>query len=59
MMQYGPKYGFKPSDIDMELRIYWNDGVIKEKPKPSDIEDVVNKLTAASLYLEKINEEYE
>jgi hypothetical protein len=59
MMQYGPKYGFKPSDIDMELRLYWNDGVIKEKPKPSDIEEVVNKLTAASLYLEKINKEYE
>lgn len=59
MMQYGPKYGFKPTDIDMELRIYWNDGVIKEKPKGPDIQEVMNKLTAASLYLEKVNEEYE
>ena len=57
-LQYGLKYGFKPSDIDTELRIYWNDGVIKEKPKPSDIEQVANKLTAHSAYLEKVSEEY-
>lgn len=57
-MQYGTKYGFKPADIDMELRLYWNDGIIKEKPNPTDIENVINKLTAASGYLEKVSEEY-
>lgn len=58
-LQYGQKYGFRPSDIDTELRIYWNDGVIKEKPKASDIQMVMDKLVPASAYLEKINEEYE
>jgi hypothetical protein len=38
------EYGIEPSDIDMELRIYQNDEIFKDIPKPEDINDIMEKI---------------
>lgn len=58
-MQYGTKFGFKPTDIDTELRLYWCDTVIKAKPKPADIQVVMNKISVVNSYIEQIAKDYE
>lgn len=38
------EYGIEPSDIDMELRIYQNDEIFKDIPKPEDINEIMEKI---------------
>ena len=38
------EYGFEPSEIDIELRIYQNDDVLIESPEASDIDYIIDKI---------------
>lgn len=47
------EYKIKPSDIQMELRIYQNDDVMIHVPAPEDIVDIMNKIVHCNKLLEK------
>ena len=51
------EYKVKPSDIDMELRIYQNDEIIVHKPTADDILPIMDKIVHLNKILEKA--EYE
>lgn len=51
------EYKVDPSEIDMELRIYQNDGVLVHNPTAEDILDVMNKIMHLNKLLEKIDYE--
>ena len=51
------EYKVKPSEIEMELRIYQNDGVIYHNPTAEDIVPIMNKIVHFNKLLEKV--EYE
>jgi hypothetical protein len=38
------EYGYRPFDIDIELRIYQNDAVRVEHPDPGDIAHVIDRI---------------
>lgn len=38
------EYGYKPIEIDMELRIYQNDEILYHIPEPEDIVKIMNKI---------------
>ena len=38
------EYDQKPSEIEMELRIYQNDTVVYHSPEPDDISHIINKI---------------
>lgn len=57
-LQYGTRYGFTPKDIDMELRLYWNDQIVRAKPLAEEIQVTMNKLIQHDSYLSK-KEQYE
>lgn len=50
------EYGIKPSDIDMELRIYQSDEVLVEKPDSNDILDITKKIVEADKVVEQVKE---
>lgn len=54
---YCLEYGEKPSKLDMELRIYQNNGVLVHKPDPSDIQVIMNKGIAFDKEIEKMKRE--
>ena len=47
----------KPHDIDMELRVYKQDEVVRHIPTPEAIADIMNKIVELNKLLEKV--EYE
>ena len=49
------EYGKKPSDIEMELRIYQNDDIEVAKPRAEDIVPIMNKI----VYLDKLLRKHE
>lgn len=51
------EYNFKPSSIEMELRIYQNDEVLVHVPEPEDIQAIMNKIKYLDKILSKIDEE--
>lgn len=51
------EYKFKPSDINMELRIYQNDNVAIHVPDPVKIEDVMNKIVLFDKRIDHLKEE--
>ena len=51
------EYKVNPSEIDMELRIYQNDGVLVHNPTSEDILDIMNKIVHLNNLLEKIDYE--
>ena len=51
------EYKVKPGDIDMELRIYQNDGVLYHNPTAEDILPIMDKIVHLNKLLEKA--EYE
>ena len=51
------EYGEKPENNRTELRIYQNDEVLVEEPDPQVIRDVMNKIIAADLTLDRIKTE--
>lgn len=51
------EYKVNPSEIDIELRIYQNDGVLVHNPTSEDILDIMNKIVHLNKLLEKIDYE--
>ena len=51
------EYKVNPREIDMELRIYQNDGVLVHNPTSEDILDIMNKIVHLNKLLEKIDYE--
>lgn len=51
------EYKFKPSDIDMELRIYQNDEVLYYQPTAEDIVPIMDHIVHVDKMLEKIDNE--
>lgn len=51
------EYKIKPGDIDMELRIYQNDGVLVHKPTAEDILPIIDKIIYTNKLLDKIDYE--
>lgn len=48
------EYGYKPSDIDMELRIYQLDQIRTENPSPEDIFNVMDKIVSSDKIVDRI-----
>ena len=51
------EYKVKPSDIDMELRIYQNDQILYHNPTAEDIVPIMDKIVHLDKLLEKIDYE--
>lgn len=51
------EYKWKPSEIDMELRVYKKDEVVYCEPSPEDIIDIMNKIIHLDKLLAKIDNE--
>ena len=50
------EYGYKPADIDMELRIYQNNEVLYHKPTVDDIGPIMEKIISFDRIINKIKE---
>lgn len=48
------EYKVKPSDIDVELRIYQNDEILVHKPEAEEISAIMNKIIHLDKLLENI-----
>jgi hypothetical protein len=48
------EYKVKPSDIDIELRIYQNDEILVHKPEAEEISAIMNKIIHLDKLLENI-----
>ena len=51
------EYKFKPSEIDMELRVYKKDEVVYCEPDPEDIVAIMNKIIHLDKLLAKLDNE--
>lgn len=51
------EYKVKPSEIDMELRIYQKDEVLVHNPTAEDIEPIMDKIVHFNKLLEKVDYE--
>jgi hypothetical protein len=51
------EYRIKPSDIQMELRIYQNNEILYHEPSAEDIMDIMDKIVHFDKLLEKLEEE--
>ena len=51
------EYKVKPSDIEMELRIYQNDDVLVHNPTAEDIVPIIDKIIHVDKILEKLDNE--
>ena len=51
------EYKFKPSEIDIELRIYQNDEILYHNPTAEDILPIMDKIVHLNKLLEKIDYE--
>lgn len=51
------EYGYKPDQIDMELRIYQNDEVLCHNPEPEKIQFIMDHITELDNMLQKLDEE--
>ena len=43
-LEYGEEFDISPKDVDIELRIYQNDEVLKECPTAEDIQNIMDKI---------------
>ena len=53
------EYRVKPNEIQIELRIYQNDGVLVHNPESEDIYEIMDKIVHLNKLLEKANYEEE
>lgn len=51
------EYRFKPSEIEMELRIYQNDDVLVDFPDPDDITHIMDRIVTFSARIDDIRRE--
>lgn len=56
-LEYGEKYNFKPSDIEMELRIYQSDEVLYHEPSVDEIVPIMDKIIAFDKVIKRIKSE--
>lgn len=56
-LEYGKMLGFKPSDIEAELRIYQGDDIIISSPDPKDITAIIQKGEHFSKMINKLKGE--
>lgn len=54
------EYGYKPSDITIELRIYQSDEILILEPEPQDVSDIMDTIKRFDLIINnvKLGEEY-
>lgn len=52
------EYGFKPSDIEMELRIYQNNQVLIDNPEVDDILPIMDKIITFDKEISRMKEYY-
>ena len=50
-LEYGDEYKVGPEDVEIELRIYQNDEIIKECPAAEDIRDVMDNIIHKDIIL--------
>lgn len=43
-LEYGEEFDISPKDVDIELRIYQNDDIVKECPAAEDIQKIMDKI---------------
>lgn len=53
------EYGVKPSDIEIELRIYQNNDILVGNPQPSDIVPIMDKIILFDKIINSMKEEGE
>ena len=51
------EYGYKPGDIDIELRIYQNDQILYLEPEIDDIAHIMDKIITFDKYIDQLKEE--
>ena len=51
------EYGYKPSDIDIELRLYQSDTIIYHNPTAEDIVPIIDKIITFDKVINKIKSE--
>ncbi len=51
------EYGFKPSEIDMELRLYQSDEILYHEPTAEDIVPIMDKIITFDKVIKKIKSE--
>ena len=51
------EYNYKPSDINIELRIYQNDQIVYMQPEVDDILPIMDKIITFDKYIDKLKEE--
>ena len=51
------EYKIRPSDIEIELRIYQNDEILYHNPEPEDILEIMDKIVHLNKVLEHIYRE--
>lgn len=54
-LEYGPLYGFKPGDLEYELRIYQWDAITVDNPTAEDIVPIIDRI----VHTEKISLKYD
>lgn len=56
-LEYGPKYEFKPGDLNIELRIYQWDGITINNPTAEDIVPIMNRIIHTEKIASKVDKE--
>lgn len=56
-LEYGPKYDFRPGDLEFELRLYQWDGIEIDKPMADDIVPIMDKIIHTEKIASRINKE--
>lgn len=56
-LEYGPKYGFKPGDIEYELRIYQWDAITVDNPTAEDIVPIIDRIVQTEKIASKYDKE--
>ena len=54
-LEYGPKYGFKPGDIEYELALYQWDEITVDNPTVEDILPIINRI----IQIDKVANKYD
>ena len=51
------EYNIKPKDLQMELRIYWQDDIIVGEPTPADIVPIIDKIIDSDKFINSLKGE--
>lgn len=56
-LEYGPIYGFKPTDIEYELRLYQMNEILAVNPTPNDIMEIIDNIVRTEKIASKFDKE--